>query len=74
MIEPHGYFRIICAVFITFPVYCATRLVSIVLPQDEADDHIYTMNFYIGPIKQIITYSVLREKVRGMFYLVFTLI
>lgn len=52
MIKPHGYFRIICAVFITFnfPVYCATRLVSIVLPQDEADDHIYTMNFYIGPM------------------------
>lgn len=41
-----------CAIFkaFHFPVYCAIRLVSIVL-QDEADYHIYAMNFYIGPNK-----------------------
>ncbi len=31
-------------------MYYAIRLVSIVL-QDEADYHIYAMNFYIGPNK-----------------------
>lgn len=47
MIKPHGHFSIKFAIFIAFnvPVYCAIRLVSIVLPQDEANDHIYANEF-----------------------------